>query len=126
MNATTKRQVSAFNRMSSRPETGETQDVWDNLVSQAVRKKIVNRMPMQVRGHYIYFIRSGWEAKVLRQDEDIRKVETLSELSEAMADESVKTIMILRSSIITRELISGVCERNTQAKTIFFERGQNE
>ena len=114
-----------FNQLSRRKDVGSGQRLWDNIVHQVVRKKLSEKMPIQVRGSYIYEFAAGWESKVIRKDPDVVTLRDISSLRRAMANPDTKYIFVPSTAALTRAHIEEVCESQTLAKTIFYERGQN-
>lgn len=115
-----------FNDLSATEKTGAGQKVWDGLVYQAARKKLAEYAPQQIRGHHIYEVAEGWETKVLKDDPAVMTVSNPSALREALADPDIKIIMVPQGSVMKRDTLADICEESTLAKTIFYEREENE
>lgn len=115
-----------FNDVSATPKTGAGQEIWDDLVYQVVRKKLTANAPQQIRGHYVYEVAESWESKMLREDPEVAVITDISEFREALAEPGIRYVFVPKGTVVKREVLTDICEEITLAKTIFYERENNE
>jgi hypothetical protein len=96
------------------------------LLPEAARRKAAENFPSLAGASFFYEIGSGWETRILEQDGEVKKVQTVLQLEDAFADLAVKTILTPKSAGITRTAAIRVCKRYGQDKTVFFERPDHE
>lgn len=115
-----------FNDVSAVPRTGAGQEIWDDLVYQVVRKKLAASVPQQIRGHHVYEVAESWETKMLREDPEVAVTSNIAEFREALAEPGIKYIFVPKGAVVKRDVLTDICEEITLAKTIFYERENNE
>ncbi len=91
------------------------------LLPVIARKKAACNLPKNAGSSFFYEIEKGWEADVLRQDEDVCVAKNTLELEDAFLDQKVKTILIPYDASITQTVALRVCRRHGLGKTIFYE-----
>ncbi len=90
------------------------------------RKRATKTFPVHSGASFFYELDSGWETRILEQDDDVRTVRSTLDLEDAFSDEKVKTILIPDNSSITRHVAMRVSRRHGQGKTVFYEVNESE
>ena len=91
------------------------------LLPILARRKATQKYYSQASASYFYELGSGWETKILEQDNEILKVYTSREMEQAFQDPKTKTILIPKDAAITKTVALRICSRNGLSKTIFYE-----
>lgn len=72
-------------------------------------------------GQEIYQIKAGWASTELKEDKNIKCVQTCLEFENAMQKPETTTIFIPKEALITNEKVFEIVQRNGLVKTIFIE-----
>jgi hypothetical protein len=96
------------------------------LLPGVARLKAASSIPQQIGATHFYDVAKGWETGVLAEDAKICKTYDSFELEEAFANPDVDTILIPGGASVSRSVAVQICTRHSQAKTVFFEEGDND
>lgn len=88
-----------------------------DLLPFLARKKAL----FQPIGEHIYKVDDKWSADLIRNEQDVHVVTTISELKKNFEDPEVVSIFIPKQSAVTNEAMNAVIERSGLTKTIFVE-----
>lgn len=72
-------------------------------------------------GCRLFTVETGWESRVIMQDEGVRACETPLAFEEAVRNEDAKVIFLPVHATVTDKTIEEICHRNGMTKTIFKE-----
>ncbi len=112
--------------MKTDPRAQEGPDEAPDELRQMISRRretalIPAREPQRAGASFFFEVKSGWEARTLADDENVRKVYTASGLEDAFHDQTVRTILVPRDASVTRNAAMRVCSRHGHGKTVFFE-----
>lgn len=97
----------------------------DRLLSLAARKSAARSWPEEAGGSYIYYVKGGWETRVLSTDSDVFNVCDKQELFRALEDKSCDAVFVPGGADIKGDL-KQLCAAKNASKTIFCEVQDDE
>jgi hypothetical protein len=96
-------------------------DLLARLLPRIAEMKATAKPALQVGATHFYDVRPGWEMQVIGKEAGVRTTSDTFELEEAFADPGISTILIPGGASVSRAVALQICNRHSQAKTVFFE-----
>lgn len=107
-------------------DVAEARDIRDRILTDVARNKLTIEPPAQVGGNHFYEVASGWEVAIFQIDRHVRKANSASHLQSLMDDDNIRTIIVPADSNIGKEIVTKICSRAGQGKSVFYEVSENE
>ncbi len=97
----------------------------NRMLTQLALKHAVSN-PMKRIGHVkVFFLKEGWQAEWLKQEESIVQPANFSDLKEVLEDTLTKTIYITDQIFVPVAALQFLCEKSPVEKILFLEGEDN-
>lgn len=97
----------------------------NKMLTQLALKHAVSNPMKRINHVKVFFLKDGWQAEWLKQEESIVQPTNFSELKEVIEDVMTKTIYITDQIFVPVSALQFLCEKAPVEKIVFLEGEDN-